>query len=707
MAKCETPDSLMEEQWTKAANQAYPELASKEWLDRCRFPLGMDDQGNFWPLEGEGAGGAGPKPPSPSSPASQQGPSPREIMGDRYRGCLLGGAVGDALGYPVEFLKEGTIWAQYGPHGIQTLEQAGSPARISDDTQMTLFAAAALEYGQEHSLEPREALWLAWREWLGTQGDTSRMEDPAHPRLWPYRVPQLHARRAPGNTCLSAIRTSPRGGTMQQPVNNSKGCGTVMRAAPFGLAMPAGRNGMETVYQMAAEDAALTHGHPLAWASSGVLAQLLHWIVWKYPVRDYRLEDVIPHLAATHPQIPAGEGKKLGTLLTQAVQLALDPSVSDLDGIHGLGKGWVAEEALAIAVFCAVRYQNDFAAGVRAAVNHEGDSDSTGAICGNILGAWLGKQAVEQAFHLDQLELRDVVEQAADRLFASVAGPETPAPSGPEGGKAPQPVPRPAAPKPAPSPSVSPMAPLRPVGLMYTTLTKKALAICWDAHRNQTDKGGLPYIIHPLHLAEQMETEEEVCAALLHDVPGKSPCTLENLRQAGMPPAVLEAVRLLNREPGIPYLEYVARLRRNPIARRVKLAELLHNSDPGRLEPKTETDQRRLLRYRMAQAILEDDDYDPFLEHFRKRIPLALGGVYYLSVFYDVHGQVEKYCWDVELAEDSHYEFAPQDGERLRKALNPKRTLPEALAERMPMFTWKFETILGNLGIPYQAFHFD
>lgn len=95
-------------------------------------------------------------------------------------------------------------------------------------------------------------------------------------------------------------------------------------------------------------------------------------------------------------------------------------SVSDLDAIHTLGEGWIAEEALSIAVFCAVRYQNDFAKAICTAVNHKGDSDSTGAICGNILGAWLGKERVENAFNINNLELSDVIIKIADDLYLSV-----------------------------------------------------------------------------------------------------------------------------------------------------------------------------------------------------------------------------------------------------------------------------------------------
>lgn len=673
-----------------------PELAGKAWLERCAFPVGMSDSGRFWPLEDS------PSAPGGQVPAAQPAKrSPRDVKRSRYLGCLLGGAVGDALGYPVEFLKESAIWDKYGPEGIQTLEQAGSPARISDDTQMTLFAANAIVYAQTHGAPLAECLWTAYREWLGTQGDKSRMDDPAHPQMWVYRDPRMHALRAPGNACLQAIRTSPRGGTLKQPVNHSKGCGTVMRAAPFGLAKhydPAFSRGDDFVgvHRMAAMDAALTHGHMLAWASSSLLAQILFEIVQQRPEHTYRLEEAVSHAGFPGDTV-------LHPLLERAVKLALTPAVSDLEGVHALGEGWVAEEALAIAVFCAVRYQDDFAAALRAAVNHKGDSDSTGAICGNILGAWLGEEAVAAAFDLNRLELRDVVEKMAGQLFDTVEGPDAPAaPPKPE-------APKKEAPKPE-SPKTARQKPLRPVGLTYTYLTKKALRLCFAAHGRQTDKSGMPYVIHPLHLAEQMETEEEVCTALLHDVAEDSPYTLEDLAREGFPERVLEALRLLTRDKSVPYLDYVAALRKNPLARQVKTADLRHNSDLSRLDAVTVQDRRRALKYRMALAVLEDDGYDAALGHFRKRIPLSLEHPLFLSVFYDTIGEVREYSIDVETAADSHYTFDAQQGERLRRALDKSRTLPEALADWAAQ-SYKagrsVEGLLGRLGVTYQPFHGD
>lgn len=331
-----------------------------------------------------------------------------ELKKKRFRGCLLGGACGDALGYEIEFSREGSIFQDYGEKGITRLSEAGDPARISDDTQMTLFCTDGIIIGD---------VWAAYLEWLGTQNDTSRM-DTAHPKTWLYDVKELHSGRAPGNTCLNSLSSSIFGGTVDDPVNNSKGCGTVMRAAPWGLCPRYGEtvseNPFRAVYSNAVNDGALTHGHPLGYISSGMLALIVYFAVHEHPERDMDLGDAVLS-ACGH-----ADEKDLAMIMPgieKAVMLAKDPSVSDLDGVHMLGEGWVAEEALFIAVFAAVRYQDDFAEALRCAVNHKGDSDSTGAVCGNILGAWLGEDEVARAMELGHLELRSIIEEAADDLF--------------------------------------------------------------------------------------------------------------------------------------------------------------------------------------------------------------------------------------------------------------------------------------------------
>ena len=336
-----------------------------------------------------------------------------------YEGCLLGGAVGDALGYPVEFASETEIQHRFGDAGICRLSQAGNPARISDDTQLTLFAANAIIFNACHrDGRPLPAcLKKAYQEWFSTQFSASMENQTA--LMWVYEDKRMHAVRAPGYTCLAGISEFDDTQAVCPANNNSKGCGTVMRAAPFGLMRTAKpqeptKDGIRLVEEIARIDASLIHGHPVAQSSSAMLSSIVYRLTQQELSHIHRLKDEIL-------QINIGEDD-LQSLAHKAIRLALDPATEDLSGIHALGEGWVGDEALAIAVFCAVRYQDDFSSAIRAAVNHSGDSDSTGAICGNILGAWLGVQEVAKAYKLEDLELRDVILEIADDLFAMAEG---------------------------------------------------------------------------------------------------------------------------------------------------------------------------------------------------------------------------------------------------------------------------------------------
>lgn len=140
--------------------------------------------------------------------------------------------------------------------------------------------------------------------------------------------------------------------------------------------------------------------------------------------------------------------------------------------------------------------------------------------------------------------------------------------------------------------------------MLYTPLIKKALKLCFDAHRDQLDKSGLPYVFHPFHLAEQMDSENAVILALLHDVVEDSPYTHEDLQQMGFPQPVLEALRLLTHDDAEPYEDYVARIVHNPLARQVKLADLRHNSDLSRLDTVDEWTLQRNAKYQRAIAVL-------------------------------------------------------------------------------------------------------
>ncbi len=349
---------------------------------------------------------------------------------DRFEGCLLAGAAGDALGYAIEFWDEGQIFSQFGQQGIRTLAQAAEVthadvAHFSDDTQMTLFTAEGLMHGMERGRIPAPSdIWLAYREWLGTQGDTSRMDDPEHPNMRLSSQRALHELRAPGRTCLSAIRSSQDGGTLERPVNHSKGCGGVMRVAPIGLS--ASLCDDLDPFAMGARAAALTHGHPMGWLPAAALAGLVALLCNTSGTTAHDAQETLAMTARGVAGVIAhafGEWEEAGELrdrMLRAIELGLShEKTDDLSCIHELGEGWVGDEALLIALYAALAHTDDVAAALRCAANHQGDSDSTASIAGNILGALWGRHMVEEAFDLELLEEADLIVKVADELLES------------------------------------------------------------------------------------------------------------------------------------------------------------------------------------------------------------------------------------------------------------------------------------------------
>ncbi len=142
--------------------------------------------------------------------------------------------------------------------------------------------------------------------------------------------------------------------------------------------------------------------------------------------------------------------------------------------------------------------------------------------------------------------------------------------------------------------------------MVYTPQTKKALRLCFEAHKNQTDKSGMPYVFHPFHLAEQMTDEQTTVLALLHDVVEDTEYTFDDLLSMGFDTAIVDALRLLTHDPAVPYMDYVAALSGNPLARAVKLADLRHNSDLTRLEVVDEKARARCDKYLEAIRFLEE-----------------------------------------------------------------------------------------------------
>jgi len=325
-----------------------------------------------------------------------------------FRGCLIGGAIGDALGWPVEFLQFHEIVKRYGPEGIQVLKYTSSEkAEITDDTQMTLFTAEGILRADTRGnakgiCHPPSVVFFAYQRWMLTQGYSGVKEYEWIYDGWLLGLPELHARRAPGNTCLSALESREQG-TMKEPKNTSKGCGGVMRVAPAGLFY-----NKEQAFTMGVEFAALTHGHPSGYLSAGALSYLIASIIEGQEIK-----------AAVKDTLTKLEDYDNNEECTQIILKALELSESDLadtDAIGLLGEGWVGEEALAISIYCSLKYQDDFKKAIRTAVNHSGDSDSTGAITGNILGAYLGINRIPSEW-VEHVELSESILQISDDLL--------------------------------------------------------------------------------------------------------------------------------------------------------------------------------------------------------------------------------------------------------------------------------------------------
>jgi (p)ppGpp synthase/HD superfamily hydrolase len=140
--------------------------------------------------------------------------------------------------------------------------------------------------------------------------------------------------------------------------------------------------------------------------------------------------------------------------------------------------------------------------------------------------------------------------------------------------------------------------------MIYTALTKKALKLSFEAPKNQVDKTGLPYVFHPFHLAEQMTDEISTICALLHDVIEDTEYTFEDIHELGFPQKVIDILKLLTHDESVPYMEYVANIKTNPIAKQVKLADLMHNSDLTRMDSVDEKALQRTAKYKQAMNLL-------------------------------------------------------------------------------------------------------
>lgn len=332
---------------------------------------------------------------------------------ENFYGCLIGGAIGDAFGAPVEFMKYDTIVLLYGKQGVEDLvcPKESKYAPITDDTQMTMFTAEGIirTAAKSHKNEVErdicmtaKGVFRSYLRWLYTQGLTTPYWNEKDYDGWLVRVKKMHAYREPSVTNITTLGKGIMG-SIKKPLNNSKGCGGMMRVAPVGLV-----EDETSVFDTGTSIAAITHGHPTGCLAGGSLATIIHYII---------KGDEIAQAIQKTLYILRGQEKseECVNIIEKAVELASKGEPS-WQKIKELGLGFMAEEALAIAIYCALSYPNNLREAIKLAVNHDGDSDTTGAITGNIVGAYLGADHIEKEL-IEKVELSKEIEKLAYDLF--------------------------------------------------------------------------------------------------------------------------------------------------------------------------------------------------------------------------------------------------------------------------------------------------
>jgi ADP-ribosylglycohydrolase len=309
---------------------------------------------------------------------------------NRFKGCLLGLAIGDALGAPVEFLQLDKIKDRYGEKGIVDFDSWNSfkPGTYTDDTQLSLATAKGcinahlnlLREGESHSLD---FIYKRYMRWLESLKDH-------------------HQVRHPGYTCMHVLQSGERG-SIENPINTSTEATGLLRTAPVGLAFPPGM-----AFREAKDYAALTHGHPSAYYAAGFLAEIIAHIVEGKALQD-AIELSIEQL------VDFENHKDLMKHIESALELFIDQSPPE-ESIPKLGEGTTAAEVLAAGIFCSLKFVFDFPDGVKAAVNQSGNSSSTGLVTGAILGTFLGNEAIPENW-ISSLENSQKISEMAEDMF--------------------------------------------------------------------------------------------------------------------------------------------------------------------------------------------------------------------------------------------------------------------------------------------------
>lgn len=312
-----------------------------------------------------------------------------------FRGCLLGGAVGDAKGYS---------------------ERENGKDLISDNTQLTSFTVDGLVWADDRAVNKGvyayiPCLFYSYQKWYYTQ--TGSLADKSYKFILDGEIlkwEELFARRGHGSTSLNSLEGSIHNkfGNIKNRINNNKGCGSVMRAAPIGLYFCKNEN---TAFQIGLESAALTHGHIDAMLSTGLFAYIISGIIQGSEIKEVAMEGLA--------QLKRLEGhENCYNKIKQAIILSNDDTKVN-NAMEEIGRGRTAEEALALAIYLAIKFENNFEGAIVTAAKYNDHDDSISAICGNIMGTFLGDYEIPYKW-IQKLELSELMIYGADKILDRV-----------------------------------------------------------------------------------------------------------------------------------------------------------------------------------------------------------------------------------------------------------------------------------------------
>lgn len=326
---------------------------------------------------------------------------------NHYIGCMVGTAIGDAFGAPIEFLKLSKIKKLYGAEGLTYL----TPSRtgkisFTDDTQLAIFTADGLlksaVKNSNIAAEPNySTVYNSYRNWYKVCTQNMKVDDG-----WVTDIDKMYGRQRYGSTCMEVL-SQDNHGSIEEPINNSKGSGGVMRSAPIGLMY---YKTPEKSFKIAAKCAALTHGNPNGYLSAGVYASIISYLINGETIQD-SIDKSINLLSREV------NGDELYALLNKAKKL-VGEDIEPTKAVKQLGLGWDGDEALAIAVYSVLKTPNDFQQVLVNACNHDGDSDTVGSIAGGIMGTYLGYDGIPNEFK-EKVELENELKDLACDLLAN------------------------------------------------------------------------------------------------------------------------------------------------------------------------------------------------------------------------------------------------------------------------------------------------